>query len=106
MTVATRNAAHDQHRESGKAGTQCDLIVGLLKTAKLPLLRDEIAARLGMRISSVCGRLDELQQRRLVVVDGERVNPFTGKACDTYRLTGPADAIDTDQADMFAEAMQ
>lgn len=106
MTVATRNAAHDQHRESGKAGTQCDLIVGLLKTAKLPLLRDEIAARLGMRISSVCGRLDELQQRRLVVVDGERVNPFTGKVCDTYRLAGPADAIDTDQVDMFSEAMQ
>ena len=106
MTTITRNNAYRQHRASGRAGTQCEQILALPRRSRVPLLRAEIAGNLGMFQSSVCDRLDELQQRRLVVVDGARVNPFTGKVCDTYRLTGPADAIDTDQADMFAEAMQ
>lgn len=105
MTTATRNNAYRNHRASGRAGTQCERILALLRRRRVPLLRAEIAGNLGMFQSSVCARLDELRAAGAVIVAGKRLNPATGVECDTYRLTGPTDAIYTGRADMFAEAM-
>lgn len=50
-------AAYDDMRASGKAATQRDQIKAFLAKARAPLLRDEIAGRLGLSRSTVMDRL-------------------------------------------------
>ena len=95
-------AAYDDMRASGKAATQRDQIKAFLAKARAPLLRDEIAGRLGMLPSSVCGRLAELREDGEVVEDGARLNPVSGVVCTCYRLARPSDAR-VDQSDLFSE---
>lgn len=100
----TRDNAYLAHVASGQAQTQCGRIVALLKTARMPLLRDEIAGRLGILPSSVCGRMVELEQAGVVVKDAHRLNPVSGMECVTYRLSRPGDAADVEQGDLFGVA--
>ena len=51
--------AYYKHRESGKAMSQWAAIYDYL-VLRLPLTRSEISARTGIRLSSVCGRVNEL----------------------------------------------
>ena len=59
--------AYHKHLESGKALVQWVRIVEHLRKSLCPLTRAEIAQRLNMRDSSVCGRVNELLKAKLVV---------------------------------------
>lgn len=102
MTTTTRNNAYRNHRASGRAGTQCEQILALLRRSRVPLLRAEIAGNLGMFQSSVCARLDELRHMGAVVVCAPRQNPATGVECDTYRAALLWDETEAGQVDLFA----
>lgn len=47
--------------------------------AEKPLTRDEIAAATGLRLSSVCGRVNSLVKAGAIVSFGERRSTETGK---------------------------
>lgn len=102
MTTTTRSNAYRNHRTSGRAGTQCEQILALLRRSRVPLLRAEIAGNLGMFQSSVCARLDELRHMGAVVVCAPRLNPATGVECDTYRAALLWDETPAGQVDLFA----
>lgn len=102
MTTTTRNNAYRNHRASGRAGTQSERILALLRRSLVPLLRAEIAGNLGMFQSSVCARLDELRHMGAVVVCAPRQNPATGVECDTYRAALLWDETEAGQVDLFA----
>lgn len=45
-----------------------------------PMTREEIESASGMRLASVCGRVNSLLKKGVPVETGEKRNPITGKA--------------------------
>lgn len=79
----------EQMRAMGSAAakgmTQRERIFALLSECQQPLLREEIASRLGIRSSSVCARLDELKSAGLVVEGAPRISETSRIVCMTYQ---------------------
>ena len=57
--------AYERHIESGKQLTQWQKIYAFLEEHR-PLTRSELSERVGIRLSSVCGRVNELLQAGLI----------------------------------------
>lgn len=61
MSVAdTSRDAYESHRASGELGAQQRKVMLFFHTHGGEHTRSEVAAKVGMRLSSVCGRVNEL----------------------------------------------
>lgn len=75
------------HRETGLLGTQCEWLLFLMQRGR-DYSRSELADLSGLRLSSVCGRVNELlavgrlteAPRRVCLVTGRTVKPVMLKA--------------------------
>lgn len=90
MNVATTSIeAYREHRSSGKLGTQAREIVEFLA---LHIDRDwsraELAEAMGLRLSSVCGRVNELIHSHHLDIAPPRKCQLTGKKVNPVRLKG------------------
>lgn len=71
--------AYHEHLKSGKALKQWQKIYAAMKLYK-PLTRSELSDATGIRLSSVCGRVNELIEAGLVVEHERRKCTVTGRA--------------------------
>lgn len=70
------------YKSSGKALTARERVLDLILFAGETLTRNEISDRLGMRLSSVCGRANELLEAGVIRVAEIRKDRMTGKRCE------------------------
>jgi len=78
-------------RQSDKDVTpQCYLILGVLAAAPGGLIREEISERAGVVNQAVCARLNTLEKRGLVRVDGEKRMAGTRRLQQVYHYSGRA----------------
>jgi DNA-binding IclR family transcriptional regulator len=83
VIATTSRDAYDEHLESGKLGEQQRKLMLWFHTHGGRYTRAEIASTTGMRLSSVCGRVNELIQlgyleegdRRKCIVTGRSAHP-------------------------------
>ncbi len=79
--------AYQKHIDSGKQSTQWMRIYAWLGHCYVkPRTRSELASDLGMRMSSVCGRVNELIKAGLLVEDGRRKCAITNESAHPIRL--------------------
>jgi len=88
MIKTTSRNALAALEESGMAGTQRALILKHMvkRNKKSGYTRAELEHYLNMRISSVCGRVRELLDKKLIRVDGEKVCPITAKYVEALKI--------------------
>lgn len=90
MTVATTSIEnyHD-HKSSGRLGKQSRAIVEFMAVnTDRDWSRAELAEQLGLRLSSVCGRINELIHSRHVEPQPNRRCQVTAKTVSPVRLRG------------------
>jgi len=90
MTVATTSIEnyHD-HKGSGRLGKQArELIEFMAIHTDRDWSRAELAEQTGLRLSSVCGRVNELIHSRHVEPQPNRRCQITGKTVSPVRLRG------------------
>lgn len=89
MAVApTSIENYHEHRRSGKLGTQAQLIFDFLKKHwNKNWSRMEIAECTGLRLSSVCGRVAELLESKLIEERPERPCSVTQKTITPVRVS-------------------
>lgn len=93
--------AYHRHIQSGKALPQWCRILDYIKRHP-NVTRAQLEKALGMRISSVCGRVNELKAATLVRESLNRITcPVTGEEAHTLRL---ATREEREQMDMFGVA--
>lgn len=85
-------ATSDQSaRQSDKDVTpQCYLVLGVIAAAPDGLTRDEIHQRAQITNQAACARLNTLEARGLVVVDGEKRMASTKRTQQVYKLARAA----------------
>ena len=82
MTVkSTSRSSYYQHVIEGKAKTQRERILDCLKDSK-PLTRLQISDITGIRLTSVCGRVNALIENGQVNVDHEGIDPATNRPAE------------------------
>jgi len=88
MTVASTSIdAYIDHRASGRMGAQAARVFHLIASSPQPdISRAEIAAQLGERLSSVCGRVNELLDLKVIEQAGQRKCLMTGRTIRPVRL--------------------
>lgn len=85
MTVQpTSRNAYQLHQESGKAGTQRNKIMIVLRFAKHPYTNREIAQCLGLEPSTVSARRNELLEAGLIKMGKARKDSITGITAYTW----------------------
>ena len=85
MTVQPTSAnAYQLHKDSGKAGTQRNKIMIVLRYAEYPYTNREIAQCLGMEPSTVSARRNELIKKGLVKMGRARKCSITGVTAYTW----------------------
>lgn len=93
MTAHTSRLAYDEIRADGTTSKQCGIILDLLRTfPDRPFSRFDIHGVTGMRLASVCGRVNEMIAVGLVVETGTKVDPLTSKTVKTLKLAPASDA--------------
>ena len=95
MPSTTSIQNYHEHRNSGRLGTQAQLILDFL--ARHPnqnWSRAELAEALSLRLSSVCGRVNELIEAKRLTARPERKCGITGKTITPVRVRRHADAED------------
>ena len=90
MNVATTSIeAYREHRSSGKLGDQAREIVEFLaRHTDRDWSRAELSEALDLRLSSVCGRVNELLHGRHIEAAPARACQITGKKVSPVRLRG------------------
>jgi len=90
MTVATTSIeAFHEHKASGKLGHQAREIVEFLALhTDRDWSRAELSEALDLRLSSVCGRINELLHSHHIDAGPARRCQITGKKVNTVRLKG------------------
>lgn len=87
MPASTSIENYHEHRRSGALGAQAQAILDFL--AKHPnknWSRSEIERATGIRLSSVCGRINELLKEELITERPERACGVTGKTIRPVRI--------------------
>lgn len=74
--------AYAKHIDSGKQATQWMKIFAFIEGRK-PLTRSEISEMMGIRMSSVCGRINELLKANMIVEGPRRQCEITGEPAHT-----------------------
>ncbi|MDO9252566.1 MAG: helix-turn-helix domain-containing protein [Hydrogenophaga sp.] len=90
MPSSTSIDNYHEHRRSGELGAQAKAILDFLK--KHPnknWSRAEIERATGIRLSSVCGRVNELTSKGLITDRPERPCGVTGKTIRPVRFKRP-----------------
>lgn len=100
----TRDTAYQTISTDGTASSQRLLVLAVIKAAKRPLLRWEIAKQAEIKETSACARLRELEQAGAIMKSGCRTNPFSDKENVTYSLAREGDGLAVDQGDLFGAA--
>ncbi len=90
--------AYKRHIGSGKQATQWMKIFAFME-GRRPLTRSEISEYIGIRMSSVCGRVNELVGARLLMEYGRRKCEITGESAHT--LVSAIRTPDTNQQTLF-----
>jgi hypothetical protein len=99
MTVRNISiAAYEKHIESGKQASQWMRIYEYLGTHS-PRTRSELSEYAGIRLSSVCGRVNELIKAKLVIEDARRECRVTGEPAHTVTLKNQI--VDPRQSGLF-----
>lgn len=90
MTVATTSIEnYREHKSSGKLGDQSREIVKFLALrTDRDWSRAELAEAMGLRLSSVCGRVNELLHSQHIEPGPSRACTVTGKKINPVRLCG------------------
>jgi len=104
MTSSTRNDAYASISADGTASSQRLRVLAVLRSARCPLTRREIAKEVGIEITSACGRLDELEKAGVVAKSEARRNPFSGKWNVTYQVAREGAGHHEEQGDLFGVA--
>jgi predicted ArsR family transcriptional regulator len=81
MIKATSRSSYYQHVIEGKAKTQREQILECLENSK-PLTRLQISDITGIRLTSVCGRVNALIENEQVSVDHDGVDPATNRPAE------------------------
>ena len=81
MKSQTKLEAYDAIMADGTAHRARDRVLALIEHTP-GLSREEIACMLDLRISSVCGRVSELEHEGKVVMIGIKKSAVTGKRVD------------------------
>lgn len=71
-------SAYEDLRDAGELSRQ-ERIVFNTVTLHGPMTREEIEEKSGLRLASVCGRVNKLLEKGVLVEVGEKKNPVTGK---------------------------
>jgi hypothetical protein len=89
MIATTSVENYRAHRDSGKLGEQAQAIVDFLaRHGSRDWSRAELSEALDMRLSSVCGRVNELLRSRHIDAAPVRPCSVTGKRVNTVRKVG------------------
>lgn len=86
MIADTSLDAYRAHRDSGELGAQQKKIMIFFHTKGGEFTRSELADKLGMRLSSVCGRVFELVEMGYLVEAERRPCRITGVNAHPVRL--------------------
>lgn len=86
MIADTSRDAYRVHRESGELGAQQRRVMIFFHTHGGEHTRSELAAKIGMRLSSVCGRVNELIKLGYLVEDPRRPCRETSISAHPVRL--------------------
>lgn len=87
MPASTSIENYHEHRRSGKLGAQAQVILDFL--AENPgknWSRSELALATSIRLSSVCGRVNELLKAKLITERPERICSVTKKTIRPVRI--------------------
>lgn len=82
---ATSRSSYYTHVIEGKAQTQRARILDCLESNPLPMTRLQISDLTGIRLTSVCGRVNALVENGQVGVAFEDIDPSTGRAAEFLR---------------------
>ncbi len=82
--MSTKRESYERTKKEGKALKQRDRVLDLLKRVG-PLSREEVAIITRIRISSACGRVNELIKEKKVTVAGTKWNPGTQRNVETVQ---------------------
>ena len=89
MTVkATSRSSYYDHVMEGKSLSQREQILACLESNPLPMTRLTISDLTGIRLTSVCGRVNALIENGQVGVAFEDIDPSTGRAAEFLRCCG------------------
>lgn len=89
MIATTSIENYHAHKESGRLGKQALFLVQFIaEHTDRDWSRAELAEQTGLRLSSVCGRVNELIHSRHVEVQPNRRCQVTGKTVSPVRLRG------------------
>lgn len=89
MIAETSRDAYDEIRDSGKLGEQQRRLMKWLHMHGGEHTRAELAARIGMRLSSVCGRVNELIELGYLEDGDRRPCSQTGRSAHPVRIRRP-----------------
>lgn len=81
----TSRDAFAEHRETGKLGKQQQQVFAVLTRTGQAFTRAELAARTGLPVSSICGRVRELLDLKVIVEDPRRPCTVTKKSAHPVR---------------------
>jgi DNA-binding IclR family transcriptional regulator len=79
MVATTSKLAYREHSDAGKVCAQAREILDFIRKSRSTWSRSELAERLGMRLSSVCGRVNELVYGGHLIHAPTRPCRITGK---------------------------
>lgn len=89
MIATTSIEAYREHKHSGRLGNQARAVVEFLAShSHRDWSRAELAEAMGLRLSSVCGRVNELVHSMHVEIAPNRKCWVTGKTVAPVRLRG------------------
>lgn len=84
MRSTSRDGLAD-HKETGKLGKQQQAVFSVLTLTGMAFTRAELAKHMGLPCSSICGRVKELLDLRVIVEDPRRPCAVTGKSAHPVR---------------------
>ena len=87
MIAATSIVNYQQHKTSGKLGKQSSVILQLFKDNPYrDFSRAEVSELLSIRLSSVCGRINELMDQNYLHPEPQRKCKITNKTVSPVKL--------------------
>jgi hypothetical protein len=91
MNIAnTSIEAYNEHKAAGKVGAQANMILEKMRP-NVNYSRKELSKIIGIELSSICGRVNELLALGLLVEDAQRKCLITGKKINPVRIRNSDD---------------
>lgn len=88
MSISTSAENYELHLRSGKVGTQKERVLAFLRANQYHnFSRAELAKELGLPLSSICGRVNELMETGVISERPQRLCAITGNTINPVRVT-------------------